>query len=417
MFHFLKLCLAVVCMLFMSQLKAQSVDDAQPHYDELRVNPALYLSDVLEQAFMRAPMQASLQSRNVLASARAMRAGALLPASPAMNFTHQNDSVASNRGEREWHAELELPIWLPNQRDGRNKVAEASVSSLMRSRQSLKLQVAGLVREALWNIAYSDQFLTLTQNRLQFANRLNADVEKRYRAGELAKTDAMLAQQEVLNAEKEKLRAEAEVMHARHRYMVLTGLRELPASYAEKQSGLTDYSQSPIWLESESKLGLAETERDLAQIESRENLQFLVNARSIEGGFDAADNHSIGLKVRIPFGQEANAAPIKAAAEIAVGNAISEREALRLDLETAMHEAEHNLSVSRAELKLAEKQYAIAQESLRLAEKSFALGESDLVSLLRVQTQTYEIARVFSTRQVQVQWDIARYNQIVGVLP
>ena len=82
-----------------------------------------------------------------------------------------------------------------------------------------------------------------------------------------------------------------------------------------------------------------------------------------------------------------------------------------------MHEAEHNLSVSRAELVLAGKQYEIAKESLRLAQKAFQLGETDLVSLLRVQSQTFEAERAFSTRQVQVQWDVARYNQTVGVLP
>ena len=86
-------------------------------------------------------------------------------------------------------------------------------------------------------------------------------------------------------------------------------------------------------------------------------------------------------------------------------------------LETAMHEAEHNLSVSRAELLLVTRQYEIAKESARLAQKAFQLGETDLVSLMRVQAQTYEAERAFTTRQIQVQWDIARYNQVVGVLP
>lgn len=82
-----------------------------------------------------------------------------------------------------------------------------------------------------------------------------------------------------------------------------------------------------------------------------------------------------------------------------------------------MHEAEHNLSVSRKELTLAAKQHEIARESLRLAEKAFQLGETDLVSLLRVQAQAFEAERAFTTRKVQVQWEIARYNQTVGVLP
>lgn len=387
------------------------------HFDELKVNPDLQLSEVLEKAYARTPMQATLQSRDVMVSAKNRVANAMLPAAPALGVIHQNDAIGSGRGERDWQAELELPVWQPKQRDNRLKVADAMQSTTAASRQSLKLQVAGQLREALWNIAANDNNLSLAINKLQVAKKLQSDVEKRYRAGELARTDAMLAEQEVLRVEKEKVRAEAEVMHARHRYYLLTGLRELPASYEEKQSSLEDYSQSPVWLESQSKVGLAETERDLAQVESRENMRVLFNVRSSKGAFDTTNNDSVGVHVRVPFGSEASAAPIRAAAEMVVGNALTEREATRLELEAAMHEAEHNLSVSRAELSIAAKQFEIARESLILAQKAFQLGETDLVSLLRVQAQTFEAERAFTTRQIQVQWDIARYNQTVGVLP
>ncbi len=387
------------------------------HEDVLRVNPNLKLAEVLEAAYARAPMQAALQSRDAMVAAKNRIARALFPGAPAMNLMHQNDGLSDARGEREWQAELEMPVWLPRQRDGRLKVAEASQSSLIAGRQSLKLQVAGQLREAIWDVALQDNNVSLALNRLQVAKQLQFDVDRRYRAGEMAKTDLMLAEQETLRVEKEKLRAEAELMHARHRYFVLTGLRELPAVYQEKQSGFTDYQQSPIWLEAEGKVGLAEKERDLAQVESFENPQLLLNMRNIKGAFDAAGNDSIGVKVRIPFGGDARAAPIRAAAEISVGNALTEREMLKMALEAAMHEAEHNLSVSRAELVIATKQVEIARESLMLAQKAFKLGETDLVGLLRVQAQTFEAERAFTTRQVQVEWDVARYNQTVGVLP
>lgn len=387
------------------------------HFDELKINPALQLSEVLEKAYARAPMQASLQSRDAMVLAKNRVANAMLPSAPAIGLIHQNDAIGSGRGERDWQAELELPVWQQKQRDNRLKVADAIQSSTIASRQSLKLQVAGQLRETLWNIAANDNHLSLAINKLQVAQKLQSDVGKRYQAGELARTDAMLAEQEVLRVEKEKVRAEAELMHARHRYYLLTGLRELPASYQEQQSSLEDYSQSPIWLEAQSKLGLAETERDLAQIESRENMRVLLNMRSSKGAFDTTDNNSVGVHVRVPFGSETSAAPIRAAAEMVVGNALTEREAMRFELEAAMHEAEHNLSVSRAELSIATKQYEIAKESFSLAQKAFQLGETDLVSLMRVQAQTFEAERAFTTRQIQVQWDIARYNQTVGVLP
>ena len=308
-------------------------------------------------------------------------------------------------------------MWLPSQRTNRQKVAEATRSDLASSRDSLKLQVAGLLREAVWDIAMNENLLQLAQQRVDSALALQHDVEHRFHAGEVAKTDLMLAQQERLIAEKGKLLAEAELMHARHRYLLLTGLHEIPAKYDESLSNVEDFTQSPIWLESESKIQLTEQERDLTRVERRENPQVLLNTRAQRGPFDNAYNESVGLKVRIPLDSEVRNAPLQAAAEVAVGNAMTERENLRLALEAALHEAEHNLSVSRAELDIVTQQYDIAKESLRLARKAFQLGETDLVSLLRVQAQTQEVERAFTTRQIQVQWNIVRYNQAVGVLP
>ena len=387
------------------------------HLDELKINSNLQLHDVLEKTIARNPMQTTLQSRDAVVSSKNILAKAMLPSSPAINIVHQNDVLGSGRGEREWQAELELPVWLPNQRNNRLKVADAMQSNVSAGRESLKLQVAGLLRDALWDVALNENSNALAMNKYELASKLQQDVEKRYKAGEMAKTDAMLAQQETLRAEKDQLRAEAELMHARHRYYLLTGLREIPAKFEEVQSALEDYSQSSIWTEAQSKVGLAETERSLAQVESRENLQFLVNLRSTKGAFDDLSNQSMGVKVRIPFGGESRAAPIKAAAEFVVGQALTERETLRNALETMMHEAEHNLNVSRAELAIVTKQFEIAKESNKLAQKAFQLGETDLVSLIRIQAQTYEAERAYTTRKIQVQWDISRYNQAVGVLP
>lgn len=401
----------------MSTVMADSITADANHTDVIVVNPNLQYKEVLENTFARSPQQAKLLSQQSVLDARNQVASAMLPSTPSLTIGHQNDTVGSGRGEREWQAEVELPVWRLNQRQNRIKVANAYQSNLINSQESLKLQVAGTLRDVLWDIAFNDNNVALASNKLEVSQRLQADVEKRFKAGELAKTDAIFAQQETLRAEKEKLRADAELMHARHRYYVLTGLREIPANIEEKQSNLEDYSQSPIWLEAQSKLGLAETERQLATIESRDNFQVLINARRIQGGFDTTFNESVGLKIRIPFGGDARAATIKSASELNLGNALSEQETLRLSLETAMHEAEHNLSVSQAELGIANKQFDMAKESVRLAKKAFQLGETDLVSLLRVQAQTNEIERAFTSRQIQLQWDIARYNQAVGVLP
>ena len=212
--------LALVALLLLPLLASGEVvmQLSSDHLDELKVNPALQLHDVLEKTVARNPMQASLQTRDFLVNAKNIVANAILPSSPALSVAHQNDVLGSGRGEREWQAELELPVWLPNQRSNRLKVADATQSNLIAGRESLRLQVAGQLRDALWDVAFNENNHVLTVNKFSLAGKLQHDVERRYQAGEMAKTDAMLAQQETLRAEKEQLRAEAELMHARHRY-------------------------------------------------------------------------------------------------------------------------------------------------------------------------------------------------------
>ncbi|OIQ84031.1 outer membrane efflux protein [mine drainage metagenome] len=386
--------------------------------DTLTPDPALTLRDVLQQAVDRNPQRHVLQAMDGEVQARYTYARGMLPNSPAISVRHVTDTIGSGRGEREWEAELELPVWLPGQRTARQAVANGSQADLAASREGLMLQVAGVLRDVIWDIDMNANSVELIRHRLSVAEALQHDVERRYKAGELAKTDFMLTQNETLQAQAALLRAEAELKHAQHRYTVLTGLKEIPARVDERQSEKTGLSeQHPLLREADTKTALAQSERDLVHLEKRENPQLMLAARSLRGAYDPQANDSIGLKLRIPFDTEVRSAPLMAAAENNVAKYVTERERLFNEMETALHEAEHNLEVTRAELEVSTQQNEIAQENLRLAKKAFGLGETDLVRLLLVQSQAYEAERAFLSRKIQLHWDIARYNQAVGVLP
>lgn len=386
--------------------------------DALTPSPTLTLHDVLQKALERNPQRHVLQAMDGEVQARYIHARGMLPTAPAVSVRHLNDTIGSGRGEREWEAELELPVWLPGQRTARQAVANESQADLAASREGLMLQVAGVLRDAVWDIGMNANNVEVVTQRLRMAEALQHDVERRYQAGELARTDFMLAQNETLQVQAALLRAEAELRHAQHRYTVLTGLSDIPANTDEPISEKTGLSeQHPFLREAEAKIALAQNERELVRVERRENPQLMLAARSQRGAFDNQFNDSIGFKLRIPFESEVRSAPLMAAAATNVAKFTSERDRLRYAMETALHEAEHNLEVTRAELEVVIRQNRIAQENLRLGKKAFDLGEADLVHLMRVQSQAYEAERALSSRKIQLQWDTARYNQAVGVLP
>ncbi len=394
-----------------------AVDIVVTHEDELQINPALSLHDVLNATIKHQPQQAQLQSQAYGVKAKKALADSFLPYSPAISLFHQNDTLGSGRDEREYEATLELPIWLPSQREARAKVAEMSEQYYEAGQASLSIRTAGLLRDALWEIALTKNALVLAESKLDSAKTLQEKVNKSVSAGEAAKTDLLLAQQATLQATKHKVLARAEVMHAQFRYKLLTGMDQLPQVHTEQKSALADFEQSPAWLETLTKVKNAEQSRHLAQIEKKENVQVQINARSIIGAFDTKYNQSMGVSVRIPFNIAASTTPITAAAEMALGSALSERDVLRNALEAALHEADHNLEVSEQELLIAKQHDEIAKESLRLAEKAYSLGEHDLATLLRIKDQAFEAERSYRATEIQHQWNIARYNQAVGVLP
>jgi outer membrane protein TolC len=386
--------------------------------DTLAANPALSVREVLDKAVERNPQRYVLQAMDGEVQARYKSARGALPLAPAVSLRHQNDAVGSGRGEREWEAELELPVWLPGQRTARENVAQGAQGELATSQDGLRLQLAGVLRDAIWDVGMNEANVDLSGLRLKTAEALQNDVKRRHQAGELAKTDLMLAENETLQARSALLRAQAELRHAQHRYRQLTGLGEIPANAQEIQSeqvGLSE--QHPLLREAEAKIALAQNERDLVRLERRENPQLMLGARSQRGAFDDHYNSSVGMKIRIPLESEVRSAPMLAAVESNLAKVMSERERTRYMMETAIHEAEHNLEVTKAELELATQQHALARENQRLAQKAFDLGETDLVHLMRMQAQAYEAERALASRKIQLQWDIARYNQAIGVLP
>jgi cobalt-zinc-cadmium efflux system outer membrane protein len=391
------------------------------HADELetlKTNPALSLHDVLQKTYERQPQRQVLQAMDGEVQARHIHARSMLPTSPAVSLRHLNDTIGSGRGEREWEAELELPVWLPGQRAARQAVADEAQNDLAASRDGLMLQVAGVLRDAIWDIGMNANTVDVATLRTEMAKSLQRDVERRFQAGELARTDVMLAENETLQAQAILVRAQAELKHAQHRYWVLTGLDEMPAQLDEPLSTQKELNDAhPLMKEALAKITLAENERELVRVERRENPQLMLGARSQRGPFDNAFNDSIGFKIRIPLDTEVRSAPLIASAETNVTRAQSDRDRLRYAMEVALHEAEHNLEVTHAELEIVARQNEIAQESLRLAKKAFALGETDLVHLMRIQTLAQEADRALRSSKVQLQWDTARYNQAVGVLP
>lgn len=167
----------------------------------LPADPGLNLRTVVDKASARNPNQEVLSARVAQADALRLQARSPLAANPSLSLSHYDDVPIDNNGAQEWETGVELPLWMPRQRAARLRVAAATGENARTTGAALRGQVAGLVRESLWEIALLIKQLRLVELQRDTARHLEADVAKRVRYGDLARSDLILAQQETVARE------------------------------------------------------------------------------------------------------------------------------------------------------------------------------------------------------------------------
>ena len=376
------------------------------------------LAAAVEQAWSRHPQAAAIVAREAEARARAEVAAGTIPGPASMSLSTLNDRLNRNRGMQEWEVELAAPLWLPRQKAARQTEAESAAGEVAARRASLRLQIAGEVREAWWAVAGARNARDLAGRRSATARALEADVSRRFKAGDLARVDANLAQNERLAAEAELLEAEVALRQVEQAYRGLTGDAAPVALAAENAVPLREWQEDqPQLVALAASAQLARARLKVAQETRRDAPELALRVVRERGEFGEPYANTVGVKLTIPFSsgarvrQESSAAraeALQADAELALA-----RQKLKLDAERARFD----FDIAQRQLAMAEERRALTADNLRLAEKSFSLGESDLTALLRARGSAFE-AEVFSNRQ-QVARAAAqsRLKQALGVLP
>jgi len=411
------LCLCLLSNAFLADAP-KAAEHQNPHPARLSVSPSLTLHDTVEKAYARSPTLQVLSARLAEADALRRQSESFWASDPSISGRYTTDQVWSDEGYREWETGIDLPLWWPGQKAARRKVAEQAGLAATASSQALRLTIAGLVREALWDVAITENRMVIVMREWETARRLEQDVDKRVRLGDLARTDLILTQQETLAREAAHVRAAAEHQFTLRRYRILTGLDEVPRDFKEAPSSSTaDQAQHPLLAQAQAEVERGVAERDRSRGEKRGNPTLTLGTRHERGDRQEDYINSLGVALNVPFGLSSQAAPRVAAAELALAEAQSQRDQAKRQLEIALQEAERDLTATRDELSVAEQQNKLAQENLTLTRKAFALGEIDLVTMLRVQTQAFTAERTLEQKRFELGLHVARINQALGVIP
>lgn len=376
------------------------------------------LADALEQAWARHPQAATLAAREAEVQARADVAAGITPGPASMSLSSLNDRLNRNRGKQEWEVEMAVPLWLPGQQAAREAEAASAVAEVAARRAALRLQIAGEVREAWWTVAAARNARDLAKRRIATARALEADVLRRFKAGDLARVDANLAQDERLAAEAEAIETEAALLQSEQIYRNITGAAAPTALTAEHAASAHEPAEDhPQLAAAAAAARTARARLKIAEETRRDAPEFAVRVVRDRGEYGEPYASTVGVKLTIPFSSGARVRQESSAARAKASQADAELALAQLKLKLDAEKVRLDLDAAQRQLAMASARRELTADTLLLAEKSFSLGESDLPTLLRARAGAFEAEAFLGRQQVALAAAQSRLKQVLGVLP
>ena len=375
------------------------------------------LRDAVEAAWMRQPLAQARPARAEEFAARRDAAQALFPEPPSLVVGNRDDRLHRNQGARELTAAIALPLWLPGEKGRQDAIVSTESDQYHAVLVAAKLKVAGEVRDAYWQIRLTENELALARRKVEEAGVLATDVERRVKAGDLARVDLNQAQAAERLARGALAEAEIKTFRAKQGFTVLTGLSMLPAgeeALATPAGALEDHALlAPL----RQAVATTQAKLDLATQSLRNNPELELGLQRERGLFGEPYAHSLEVRFRLPFTTDARNKPRIAAAN---GEMIEAQAAYNLErakVAAEIEAARRELEQARTVLQLTQARFALAADTQQLLAKAFALGELDLIARLRAENERFEAELQYTRAKLEAARAISHLNQALGVLP
>lgn len=374
------------------------------------------LKAAVENAWSRSAALATLIAQQDETAAARASARSWIAGSPTLGLARRADRGSGLRDQRESEVSLSAPLWLPGQRSAREALAARTSEEASAQLLQARLAVAGEVRTRLWEAAGAREALAEKEDHLHHMEQLSADVDRRVKAGDLARSDGLLAQQEVLAAQVDVAMARTRAAQALARYRLLTGFPDLPSLDPEPlRESVTPMNARlaaarATELRAQAGLRLAGATRSAPP-------SVAVTVRREQERNLGEPTTSIGLAVQIPLGSAARNRPAETLARTQIAAAAAEAAQAEALVESDAALAQEQVRNAETALAAATRRAAALHEHTALIEKAFRLGERQLADVLRSNALTHEADVAERQQRVALGLAHAQVNQARGILP
>lgn len=374
------------------------------------------IADAVQAALERDPRYPLHESTRAVGAGYRQQADSLLGGDPSLSVLAKSDQlIGSDRGYQEYEAAVSLPLWLPGQRGARRSIADSLDNQATTELQLIGWEVVGSVLEKAWDLRLAQGAEQQARQQWQSAERLQRDIARRVRAGELPRGDLLLAEQETLNRRAALDDAADEVEHVGLAWRSLTGLDALPMDLELQTEAATDPNPNhPLLLAALGETGTARARRNSTSKNRRAPPVLTLYAKRDRGVSDDPFTNSIGAEISIPFGSGAHSAPGIAEAEAELTRSQAALAEIERELVLTQKQAKHALKQAKRRLASAGRRDALGRSRLQLSQRAFELGEIDLYQLLLARQQAADAALDLERSELRIIRAIAINNHVLG---
>ena len=375
------------------------------------------IKDALDSAWARHPAAQSRAAHLDENSARRDLASSWLADAPRVSIGQKTDRWNQNAGAREWEAEIAVPLQLPGLRAARGTVAASELTQYDARTAAEKWRLAGEVREAYWQARIAAGDLLLAERKVADARLLSADAERRFRAGDIARTDWNQAEGALKLAQSAHADLRAKAYRAERAFFGLTAVSQIPADQESLAGSGAALDHHPQLLEQMRDADTARARQQEEHAARRDPPELSLGTVRERSAFGESSTGSVMLRLTVPLASGARNRSRLAAAS--AGRIEAEARVLqaRARIEADIAAAAEEVAQSTQQVEFAAARFALSRESHELLDKSYRLGDLDLPARLRAEADRFDAELSLSRARLERSRNISRFNQANGLLP
>lgn len=385
------------------------------------------LAKAVDAAWQRSAEGRRAEGETARAATGRRIARSFAAAEPALTYARTDGEwYGGNRAAtgNETEVALSWPLWMPGQRGAALRAARADVGWADANLALARLEVAGKVREAAWDIAVRQAELKLAQSRVEFMKRLADDVDRRVAAGDLARSDGLAARADLFEAEAGLADAQRELHASQAEWRVLTGLDEMPDANEIENEAHVDVDKlvaaagtPPALVAAEQAVQRAEGQLTAVRRSLGTPPELSIGTKNESEGPGMPGERSLMVELRVPLGVGARRSQQRAQAQTELDAAQAELTLARSRQAAELEEAKLAISLADRQLHGERQRSQLLGERSQLMHRAFAAGEIDLAELLRTLRTSAEADAAFARRHAEHGLAHARLLQAIGMLP